>query len=372
MMSAQPNYQPGEAIMFALRSLYDRYGYSRYKMNKFEEYDLYAHNKDFLISDSVITFTDQNGKLMALKPDVTLSIVKNTKDEGGVKKLYYNENVYRVAKGSHSFKEIMQVGLECLGDVDTYCICEVLRLAMKSLALVDENGVFDVSHLGLLTETLDSIGVPAQNRAELLHFIGEKNLHQMTELCRGMNISDEKIDVLRNLVSLHGTAAETMPKLETLLSGYVDERTMEEFRTVITVLNGENAKMLHIDFSVVDDIHYYNGFTFKGFAEGIPASILSGGQYDTLMRKMNRSSGAIGFAVYLDALENFGTRAAYDVDTVLLYDDSTEISVLTAAAAALTQDGSSILVVKEKPAEIRAKKLMQIQNGEVKILEFHA
>ena len=69
-----------EKVIFALRKLYDRYGYARYKMGKFEEYDLYARNKDFLISDSVITFTDINGKLMALKPDVTLSIVKNSKD----------------------------------------------------------------------------------------------------------------------------------------------------------------------------------------------------------------------------------------------------------------------------------------------------
>ena len=38
-------------------------------MSKFEEYDFYAVNKDFLVSDSVITFTDTNGKLMALKPD---------------------------------------------------------------------------------------------------------------------------------------------------------------------------------------------------------------------------------------------------------------------------------------------------------------
>ena len=78
---------PNEAITFALRSLYDRYGYSRYKMNKFEEYDLYARNKDFLICESVITFTDLDGKLMALKPDVTLSIVKNTKDAPGIRKL---------------------------------------------------------------------------------------------------------------------------------------------------------------------------------------------------------------------------------------------------------------------------------------------
>ena len=70
----------GEKMTFSLRSLYEQYGYARYKMSKFEEYDLYARNKDFLISDSVITFTDTNGRLMALKPDVTLSIVKNSKD----------------------------------------------------------------------------------------------------------------------------------------------------------------------------------------------------------------------------------------------------------------------------------------------------
>ena len=87
-------------------------------MNKFEEYDLYAHHKDFLVSDSVITFTDGSGKLLALKPDVTLSIVKNSKDlAAGVEKLFYTENVYRVAKGSRNFREIMQVGLECLGKV---------------------------------------------------------------------------------------------------------------------------------------------------------------------------------------------------------------------------------------------------------------
>ena len=105
-----------EKAIFALRDLYSKYGYTQYKMSKFEEYDLYVRNKDFLISDSIITFTDTNGKLLALKPDVTLSIIKNTDDSAGVKKVYYNENVYRVSKGTHLYKEIMQVGIECIGD----------------------------------------------------------------------------------------------------------------------------------------------------------------------------------------------------------------------------------------------------------------
>ena len=72
-----------EKTAFLLRSLYQQYGCLQYKMSKFEEYDLYAKNRDFLVSDNIITFTDTNGKLMALKPDVTLSIVRNTRDIPG-------------------------------------------------------------------------------------------------------------------------------------------------------------------------------------------------------------------------------------------------------------------------------------------------
>ena len=69
-----------EKVVFSLRGLYSRYGYRQFKMSKFEEYDLYSKNKDFLVSDGVITFNDTNGKLLALKPDVTLSIIKNSKN----------------------------------------------------------------------------------------------------------------------------------------------------------------------------------------------------------------------------------------------------------------------------------------------------
>ena len=73
-----------ERAVFSLRALYRRYGYAPYKMSRFEEYDLYVRNKDFLVSDQIITFSGDRGKLMALKPDVTLSIVKTAPEEPGV------------------------------------------------------------------------------------------------------------------------------------------------------------------------------------------------------------------------------------------------------------------------------------------------
>ena len=83
-----------EQSIYKLRALFIKNGYRKFKMNKFEEYDLYSKNKDFLVSEGVIVFNDTNGKLLALKPDVTLSIIKNSKDDAQtIEKVFYNENV---------------------------------------------------------------------------------------------------------------------------------------------------------------------------------------------------------------------------------------------------------------------------------------
>lgn len=360
-----------ERVALTLRSLYDQYGYTQYKMSKFEEYDLYARNKDFLVSDSVITFTDLSGKLMALKPDVTLSIVKNSKDTpNAVQKLYYNENVYRVTKGAQGFKEIMQVGLECLGDVDDYCIAEVLMLAAQSLNTISEEAVLDVSHLGILKELTDSIGIPTDSREKLVKFISEKNAHELTALCQQCGIAQAHIDILCWLMGVSGVPSAVLPRLKETLSGLVSPETLNQLEAVLSALDDP---MLRIDFSVVDDIHYYNGIVFKGFVRGLPGSVLSGGQYDKLMRKMKRTDRAIGFAVYTDLLERLEQQAnEYDVDTVLIYDDSSSLTAIRQQAQNLTAQGSSVMVLRAKPENIRYKQLLKLTGNEVKLLENNA
>ena len=92
-----------ERAVLELRRLYRAQGYEPFKMSKFEPYSLYVNHKEFLISEGAITFTDTDGTLMALKPDVTLSIVKNYRSsERTVQRVYYNENVYRSAGGGRA------------------------------------------------------------------------------------------------------------------------------------------------------------------------------------------------------------------------------------------------------------------------------
>ena len=62
-----------ERAVFALRQLYRQYGYLPYKMSKFEEFEYYIRNKDFLISDRFITFNDIGGKLLADRKSTRLN-----------------------------------------------------------------------------------------------------------------------------------------------------------------------------------------------------------------------------------------------------------------------------------------------------------
>jgi ATP phosphoribosyltransferase regulatory subunit len=352
-----------EQVIFSLRQLYDRRGYIRYKMSKFEEYDLYARNKDFLVDRSVITFMDTNGSLMALKPDVTLSIVKNSRDDGAsLQKLYYNENVYRVSKSTRRFRELMQVGLECLGRIDDYCICEVLTLAAQSLRVISPDCVLDISHLGLLDELLDSIGIPEDQKATVLRCIGQKNTHELTALCRTFGIPEEKIVILKEAVSLSGSPDSVLPQLKTLLGNTVFSDALNQLCRIMDVLTRTDiAPLLRFDFSAVDDIRYYNGIVFKGYIQGLPGSVLSGGQYDRLMEKMGRRSGAMGFAVYMDALERLDlSRKEYDADTVLLYKADTPLDLIQSHVEEISRQGKSVLVLRQLPENLRCRAVIQL------------
>ena len=288
----------GERTELSLRSLYKSYGYTQYKMNKFEEYDLYASNKNFLVSDNVITFTDTDGKLMALKPDVTLSIIKNAHPKPAeTEKLFYDENVYRVSSGTRMFKEIKQAGLECLGNIDVFCISEVLGLAAKSLELISSCYVLEISHAGILSDILDEYGFSAGTKNEILKYMGEKNLHGVCEIFESNGLSPEKIE---SLMKMKGSVQESLIFLQKNFPG----KASEELAEAVGMLCKEvPADKLRIDFSVVNDMNYYNGIVFRGYVNGIPSGMLSGGQYGSLVRKMGKNYEAIGFAVYLDMLE---------------------------------------------------------------------
>ncbi len=350
--------KPEERAVFALRSLYRSYGYLPFKMSKFEAYDLYLQNKDFLVSDRIITFNDVGGKLLALKPDVTLSIIKNSEDIPGYKqKVCYNENVYRVSRGAQQFKEILQTGLECIGDIDTYDICEVVTLAAASLSTVSDRFVLDVSHLGILSALMEDISPSESFRAAATRYMAEKNPHDLSRLCAEAGIAAEDATLLCDFVSIHGDMDTVLERLVPLCLRYEAAGIALRELTMLCehLKKTPYADRIRFDFSIINDMNYYNGIVFCGFLDGICECVLSGGQYNKLMHRMGRRSGAIGFALYLDLLEGLEEATpAYDVDVLLLYDKTVSPAVVTDRIQALQAEGKTVSAQRTASKNLRA------------------
>lgn len=354
-----------EQILLRLRELYRRYGYSCFKMSKFEEYDLYSRHKNFLVSDHVITFNDVNGKLMALKPDVTLSIVKNYRGgEGGVSRLYYNENVYRVSPRTHGFQEIMQTGLECLGQLTAYHICEVVSLACMSLSAVSEKSVLNISHMGVLSALLERVDL-GEEREELLRCVEEKNGDGVKEICRRRQVPERDGELLFYLATAAGSSRELLDRADEMAGAGAVREAVGELRTVVEQVSAMSPVPVQVDFSLVSDMRYYNGIVFQGYVAGVPTGVLRGGQYDQLMEQMGQQASAVGFAVYLDQLERLIPPADYDVDVLLLYDGQDDLQAVCSRAAELIAEGNTVSVQTQRPEKLTCRRVEYVREGGV-------
>lgn len=347
-----------QTISDKLTDLFAGCGYSQYKMSKFEEYELYAENKAFLPSKSIITFTDTDGRLMALKPDVTLSIVKNFHD-GKTEKLCYKESVYRTDRNTNAFAEITQTGIEYIGDVDKISLAEVLTAAQCSLDVISEQNVLDISDLDLLSIVLDRLGVDSETRARLISCIEHKNVHEAGFICDGAFVSEENKSLLIKIMTLDPSPDAAC---DILCSFDINKEWAEKTQAFKAVVSSLDKTKLRVDFSVLSDTNYYNGIVFRGYINGVPSAVLSGGQYDMLMMRLKKSSSAVGFAVYLDRLEELCEKAdAPYYDTFILYGDKSDAAKVCDIIRQAVKDGKTVTSSKELTDGIKYGEILDLR-----------
>lgn len=295
--------KPEEHIALQLRSLYQSRGFQLYHLSSFEEYELYSQNKTFINEAEVITFTGGDGRIMALKPDITLSIVKNT-PPGETRKVYYYEDVYRHDRQNGEYLRIHQTGLEYIGEIHQKEELEVLQLAMESLSVAG-GGVLDISHIGVLQAIYQLF--PREHHECIIKALQQKSAHTLRKVGEEAQIPEEKIQLLEELTTLSGNFNQAYAKAATLLKNPLALTALEELKILHDSL-AEKKKIpdnvtIRLDFSLVNDTDYYSGLLFQGFVKGGKQAVLFGGRYDHLLQKQDKSQGGIGFGMYLNNLD---------------------------------------------------------------------
>jgi ATP phosphoribosyltransferase regulatory subunit len=345
--------------------LYEKYGYKKYKMAKFEPYDLYRENKNFLKTDGIITFMNADGRLMAMKPDVTMSIVKNTTDDVRLQKYYYIENVFRTSVDTHEFQEIKQMGLEFIGDGDGYSEAEVVSLAVKTLSVINGDYLLNLAHIGFISAFIGSFCFDYETNAKIYEALRHKNAAALKSL-DGCKCAAGNIDKLYRLMTYSVPLSHAAAELEQYVVNDEMATALKDIQSLYRALKSSAAAdNIKIDFSVSGDADYYNGIVFNGYIKTIPRLVLAGGRYDNLMKRFGKDQCAIGFALYLNELDKVLHKIdAYDTQALLIYGRAGADKVMTAVEA-LQKTYQSVVAVSEDEARVKPQHRYVLKdNGE--------
>lgn len=302
-----------EQIALRLRGLYEEQAYQRFRLSSFEEYHFYLEKKTFLSGDDVIKFNGNDGRLMALNPDVTLSIAKNTPN-GEMRRVYYHENIYRHNRRSNEYRRLDQIGVELIGSVDQQAEVEMLQLALESLALMG-TGKLEISHSGIIAAIQELF--PERQREAVFETVRNKNSTELAEIAAKVQLAPELTAAVLSLMQLSGPLNEILPAALTAAASLAGvAAALQELQELADELARQtefDQSMLDFDLSTVNDTNYYSGIIFQGFIQDVPEALLFGGRYDGLFRSLGKDQQAIGFGIYLDLLE---TSQADDQETL--------------------------------------------------------
>ena len=311
------------SIVSNLINIYERFGFKKIKLSKFEDYNLYNNNKDFLQTEHILTFMNLNGNLKSLRPDVTLSIVKKVlKDnEKETQKIYYIEDIYKIV--SNEYEEIPQVGVEIIGKLNNYSNLEIISMAIESLKSINKNYILEISNIDFISAIFDEINLEENLKIEILNNIYLKNKHDLEKLLN-KNVDCKYKKYILSFIELSGNYKDILKKLKSLIINKKMQKSYEELKSLSFVFElYNNFDKILLDFSIESQLGYYNGIIFKGYIKESNDIILSGGRYDKLLNKFNSNKNAIGFAIYMDKLYEKNKTSDF-IDILILYKSGNE------------------------------------------------
>lgn len=302
----------------SLHTLFTQGGFHQVITPGFEYYDVFSGSEMYYPQETMFKSTDGKGRVLVARPDSTIPIARlvcsRLKDYPMPLKLYYEQKVYRnnpELKG-HS-NEILQMGVELIGDSSFESDVEIISLGISSLlACSARGGRIELGHVGVFKLLMERLNVDEDELSGIHRFISSKNYAALSSKLDKYP-QDQTINILKELPKLFG-GKEVFEKAKALFNGYDQDliRMMEYLEAIYNKLSDQGlGEYIIIDFGLVNQADYYSSLVFKGYITKVREPILSGGRYDNLLKDFGCDFPATGFAINVDqvpmlALDNNG------------------------------------------------------------------
>lgn len=316
--------------------VFEGWSYDEIIVPMFDYHDLFARGMGAERAERTYRFTDRDGALLALRPEMT-SLVARTVATRFVQRarpirLCYSGEVFRYDEPTErAAREFHQLGIEQIGQPSPTADIEVLLIAAELLTTIGLNEFrITLAHVDFFNGVANALEMDEARRGQLRELIERRNSIALDDFLQtnAPNMTEERRRSFCQLTQIAGKS-EAITKARETLRNETSRTAIEQLASIYDTLSALGlADHFDIDFGDAGGLEYYTGLTFKVYVPGWGTEIGSGGRYDNLISNFGKAEPAVGFSFALDGL--VGARrnknialAAEASETIPLSDDQT-------------------------------------------------
>lgn len=297
-----------EEVEQRLRRVFLSRGYEEIRTPSIEFYDVFSFRNRPIDEEKMYKFFDQNGRILVMRPDMTIPIARvigSTMMKPPLK-LTYSGNIFRANKSmTGKYNELTQTGIEIIGidnlRAEVECIVSAIH-ALQSIGVTQCK--IEIGQVELYKSIVKKLSLTEEDEASLRNYIENKSYTGLSEFLEKKNFdsNDETIRLLKRLPRLFG-GMEIIEEAERLASNNEMKQAVIRVRQIYeTIERLGYSNYITVDLGMIQNLQYYTGVIFRGYANDIGEEILSGGRYDDLMGHFGEPLPAVGLALNVDQI----------------------------------------------------------------------
>lgn len=295
-------------LISKLREIYNQSGFQEIISPTLEFYDVFSGENSIIAQEKIYKLFDREGRILVLRPDITTPILRiastKLKSIPHPLRLSYSLNVFRINDNYNGkLSEFTQSGIEIIGANNLKVDVEVVVTAIKALKVAGINNFkIELGQAEFFKSVLKNTGLDEDENEEIRLYIENKNFNALKEYLniKKSRVNEETLSILDELPKLFGNidVVDRASKMVSSESAKSALRSLKKVYETVCALGYE--KYICIDLGMVQHLNYYTGIIFRGYAEGVGTSVLSGGRYDGLSKYFGDEQPSIGFALDVD------------------------------------------------------------------------
>lgn len=284
-----------------MRETFESYGYREVQTPVFESLELITAKSGEDIVKHLYSFKDKSKRSLALRPELTLSVMRLYINELQRKakpiKLYYFSNCFRYEEPQAGrYREFWQAGIELIGTSYPEAEAEVIAIAvevLKKLGLKDFE--LHIGSIGILRKILEESGVKEREQGKILHLIDKGEREKLENILKKLKVNKK---ILLGILNLAGEKKEVVSKARELLKG---KAALEEIKKLESILGFLDLKY-SLNLGIARGLDYYSGMVFEIYANKLAAQkqICGGGAYSLAGTLGGEETPTCGFAFGFD------------------------------------------------------------------------